>query len=170
MNYFRSKAADNNIEFNCIVAGNLANVVGDCVSVSDFNSILADLIENAIIATKCSNGHHIHAVIRTDKLAIDVYDSGNTFDVNVLANLGLKRITTHKDTGGSGIGLSSIYEFLEKYQASLIIDETKQIDSRFTKKISVCFNGVKEYRLITSRNNEELKIVYHREDVIIEHN
>jgi len=167
LNYFKAKAAENSIEFSCIISGNLTETIGDTISVSDFNSILADLIENALIATKCNNGHHIHVVIIADKPAIEVYDSGIPFDIKVLAGLGLKRITTHKGTG-TGIGLTSIYEFTEKYEATLTIDETTQIDPRFTKKVAISFNSGKEYKLITSRTKEDIKYLYRREDVIIE--
>ena len=165
--YFKAKAAESNIDFTCILSGNLTESVGNSVTESDFNSILADLIENALIATECNNGHHIHVVIIADKPIIEVYDSGTPFDINVLANLGLKRITTHKGTG-TGIGLTSIYEFTEKYDATLTIDETLQTDPRFTKKISICFNSSKAYKIITSREKNDIKILYRREDIIIE--
>lgn len=38
-------------------------------------------------------------------------------------NLGMKRITTHKDSGGTGIGLSSTYGLCKKYNASFVITE-----------------------------------------------
>lgn len=167
LNYFKAKAAESNIDFTCILSGNLTDSVGNSVAESDFNSILADLIENALIATECNNGHHIHVVIIADKPIIEVYDSGTPFDINVLANLGLKRITTHKGTG-TGIGLTSIYEFTEKYDATLTIDETTPTDPRFTKKISICFNSSKAYKIITSREKNDIKILYRREDIIIE--
>lgn len=167
LNYYSAKCATSNIEFTCILSGNLSDSLDKKISATDFNSILADLIENAFIATKCNQGHHIHVVISAINPTIDVYDSGAPFDIKVLANLGLKRITTHKGTG-SGIGLTSIYEFTSKYNARLTIDETAQIDSRFTKKVSISFNTEKEYKLITSRTKEEIKYLYRREDIKIE--
>lgn len=167
LNYMNSKCIDNDIEFNFVLAGKLTDYIGNVIAESDFNSILADLIENAIIATKCNNGHHIYTVITADTLTIDVYDSGALFDINVLANLGLKRITTHKGTG-TGIGLTSIYEFLDKYQAKFVIDETTPDDHRYTKKVSISFNSSKEYRFITQRSKSEIKSLFRREDIIIE--
>lgn len=167
LNYYSAKCATSNIEFTCILSGNLSDSLDKKISATDFNSILADLIENAFIATKCNQGHHIHVVISAINPTIDVYDSGAPFDIKVLANLGLKRITTHKGTG-SGIGLTSIYEFTSKYNARLTIDETAQIDPRFTKKVSISFNTEKEYKLITSRTKEEIKYLYRREDIKIE--
>lgn len=52
-----------------------------------------------------------------------IYDSGIEFELETLKKLGLERITTHKKTGGSGIGFMTTFETLKECKASLIIEE-----------------------------------------------
>lgn len=166
INYMYTKAQDENIEFNFILVGDLSEHIDSTISISDFDSILGDLIENAIIATKFNNGKHVLVIISTSPLSIEVYDSGAPFDIKVLANLGLKRITTHKEFG-SGIGLTSIYEFGYKYNYSLTINEYKIDDPKYTKAVSIEFGNVREYCFITERSYKELKPLLRREDITI---
>lgn len=166
INYMYTKAQDENIEFNFILVGDLSEHIYSTISISDFDSILGDLIENAIIATKFNNGKHVLVIISTSPLSIEVYDSGAPFDIKVLANLGLKRITTHKEFG-SGIGLTSIYEFGYKYNYSLTINEYKIDDPKYTKAVSIEFGNVREYCFITERSYKELKPLLRREDITI---
>ena len=75
-----------------------------------------------------------------DSLKMSVFDSGEPFDDKVKKKLGRLRVTTHKDEGGSGIGMMTTFEILKKYKASFTIDE--QIDNgTYTKKVCVCFDG-----------------------------
>ena len=104
-------------------------------------------------------------------------------------NLGMKRITTHKDNVGTGIGLSSTYGLCKKYSACFEI--TEDIDSEnttffdtnyndsisekvslkditFTKKVSVVFDGKSEYRLLPVGSSHNLQRLAKRVDLIIE--
>lgn len=104
-------------------------------------------------------------------------------------NLGMKRITTHKDSGGTGIGLSSTYGLCKKYNASFVITEdinsenttfndTNSKDSisekvssnviTFTKKVSVIFDDKSEYHLKTNNDFHNLQKLAKRVDLIIE--
>lgn len=101
----------------------------------------------------------------------------------------MKRITTHKDSGGTGIGLSSTYGLCKKYSASFVI--TEDIDSEnttffdtnyndsisekvslkditFTKKVSVVFDGKSEYRLLPVGSSHNLQRLAKHVDLIIE--
>ena len=104
-------------------------------------------------------------------------------------NLGIKRITTHKDSGGTGIGLSSTYNLCKKYNASFVITEdinsenttfsdtnyndsisekASSKDITFTKKVSVVFDGKSEYRLLPVGSSHNLQRLAKRVDLIIE--
>ena len=86
-----------------------------------------------------------------ESFIISVYDSGITFEKKVIDNLGKRRITTHKKTGGSGIGLMTTAQLLRKHNASFVIDENVDSES-YTKKVSVIFDGLSQCRLITATN------------------
>lgn len=191
LNYMMQKCSASDITMNVNIIGNLDTFIGKIIDESDFNTILADLIENAYIATKYNNGKNIHVNINTESKfpALDIYDSGNAFDDNVLMNLGMKRITTHKDNGGTGIGLSSTYGLCKKYNASFVITEDinsenttfKDTNSKnliseksssnvitFTKKVSIIFDDKSEYRLKTNNDFHNLQKLAKRVDLIIE--
>ena len=191
LNYMMQKCSASDITMNVNIIGNLDTFIGKIIDESDFNTILADLIENAFIATKYNNGKNIHVNINTESKfpALDIYDSGNAFDDNVLMNLGMKRITTHKDNGGTGIGLSSTYGLCKKYNASFVITEDinsenttfKDTNSKnliseksssnvitFTKKVSIIFDDKSEYRLKTNNDFHNLQKLAKRVDLIIE--
>lgn len=191
LNYMMQKCSASDITMNVNIIGNLDTFIGKIIDESDFNTILADLIENAFIATKYNNGKNIYININSEVEfpTLDIYDSGNTFDDNVLMNLGMKRITTHKDSGGTGIGLSSTYGLCKKYNASFVITEDinsknttfKDTNSKdliseksssnvitFTKKVSIIFDDKSEYRLKTNNDFHNLQKLAKRVDLIIE--
>lgn len=71
------------------------------------NTLLADLVENAIIAIRSRTSKRILVSISISEghYLIDVFDGGIPFEAETIINLGLKKITTHADSSGSGIGL-----------------------------------------------------------------
>ena len=81
-----------------------------------------------------------------NKPVISVYDSGNNFSKEVIKHLGKRRYTTHKDSGGTGIGLMNTFKLLKEYNASFSIEENIDNPS-YTKIVSIIFdkNGTKTY-------------------------
>ncbi|MDE6868283.1 MAG: hypothetical protein K2J83_03970, partial [Clostridia bacterium] len=73
----------------------------------DLNTMICDLGENAVIATKHTENGKIFIAFEINNgiASISFYDNGPPFDKSVIENMGKKRITTHKNEGGSGIGL-----------------------------------------------------------------
>jgi C4-dicarboxylate-specific signal transduction histidine kinase len=122
------------------LAGSVKCITESGVTKQKLETLLADLIENAIIATSYSTYKRIFVTmgIVDDCLEINIQDSGIPFEVEVLANLGLVKSTTHADTGGSGIGYMTIFEILRKYAASLTITEYIPENYAFTKSIVTC--------------------------------
>ena len=81
---------------------------------------------------------------------IRIYDSGKQFDEKVLAKLGSEIITTRAGSGGSGIGLFTVFGILEKYNASFFLDETSRIFG-FNKFLEITFDNLRSVTLRTSR-------------------
>lgn len=171
LNYMKQKAHEMNIIFETAFSCDMKALVNENISENDLNTLLADLLENALIATKY--GDHRHVLLSVDRIedfyTISIFDSGVPFPKEVLVSLGLKNYTTHKADGGSGIGLVTSYELLKKYGASLAIEEFTQNSGLYTKKLSVVFNRLDQYTLFTYRNREELDFLNSRTDLLVVH-
>ncbi len=120
---------------------------------TDLNTILCDLGENAVIATKSIPNGKICIAIEKDGLSVPsvcFYDNGDKFDKRVIANMGKKRVTTHKAEGGSGIGLLTLFEILNKYNASYCLDERSDYNE-YTKMIKISFDDLHNVNFLTER-------------------
>lgn len=69
-----------------------------------------------------------------------IFDSGKPFDKTVLDTLGKEKITTHKNEGGSGIGLFTAHHILKDNGGTFKI-RNAVFSSRFTKSVEVRFCG-----------------------------
>ena len=65
--------------------------------------------------------------------------------------MGKKRVTTHKGEGGSGIGLMTMFEILNKYKASYRLDESPDKDG-FTKCVKIILDNL---HTVTRGTNEK---------------
>ena len=166
--YMKQKAFNHNINFSFISNSNLKYLIENIINEDDLCTILADLIENAIIATKEQDTKQIllNIDIEDNSYYINIHDSGVPFETNTLLNLGIIRTTTHSSTGGSGIGLMNTFELLKKYSASFIITESTDT-TIFTKTISIYFDNLNQYKIISNRP-EIIAISSARNDIIIE--
>ena len=152
LSYMFRKAAEYQISFDLSLSGSVKYMVENIISELDMRTLLADLIENAIIATKnpARKNIMIHMGITGSCYCIDILDSGIPFTIETLLNLGIKQTTTHTNEGGSGIGLMTAFDIIKKYRASFIIEDFV-INNLFTKKVSVCFDDLEQYRINTMR-------------------
>lgn len=151
-NYMSKKAQGYGISFDLTLSGSVTQFTKQTLAEADLRTLLADLIDNAIIATKKSPNKNIlvHLKCHNNLYSIDIFDSGELFQRETLSNFGLKRTTTHANEGGSGIGLMTIFELIKECNASFIMEELP--DSQlFTKKVCVCFDQLGELRIITPR-------------------
>lgn len=169
LNYMLHRGMADGITFDFSLSGNIVYFTEEIIQESDLLTLLADLLENAMIATKCNHGKQIflHIGVVEGCYTIDVLDSGIPFPKEVLLRLGKKRYTTHKKTGGSGIGMVSTYELAQKYHASLIINETVSSSHLYTKKVSIVFDEKSSYHLISHRDSSELLYLKQRKDLKI---
>lgn len=169
LNYMQQKASEKETDFDVSVTCDMDSFLRKTISEEDLNTLLADLLENAMIAAAHSSSRHVLLSIdKTDSFYhISIFDSGIPFSKEVLVNLGLQQYTTHKEEGGSGIGLVTSYELIRKYNASLIIEEYAQDSGLYTKKVSLIFNRLGQYTLYTCRDSEELEYLKKRKDLLI---
>lgn len=168
LSHMRDRARSLHITYNVTLSADFADAVGQIISEADLTHLLADLIENAIIAAKDSNSRSILVHLGTlyGAPVVEVSDSGKPFDPAVYQDFGLQKHSTHLDAGGSGIGLMDIWELKKKYAASLHIHEYAPDTASYTKKISIVFDKRKHY-LIRTYRPQELLLYRTRTDMYI---
>ena len=139
--YLFIKAINKGVVLDLSVINAFNSLLNNPVSETDINTLILDLGENALYAASNVNTGCILIVLGTENnyFFVSVYDNGDRFDSDVIKNMGSKRITTHKDHGGTGIGLMTTFNILKKYKASFILDETIK-NVKFTKKVEICFD------------------------------
>jgi len=155
----------------------------------DLETLLADLLENAIIATANSQVKRVLVSIGVEggHVALTISDSGVPFEKETLVGLGLQKATTHADEGGSGMGYLTIFKILEKNKASLTITEfTPEYapepaaghasghasghapgSDGHTKSIKVSFDSKHVFRIDTHRA-DELRPLIERKDLLLQ--
>lgn len=136
-------------------------------STDDLTHLLSDLIQNALIATTGCEKRNIRLQFYYYKNnpVIELSDTGIPFEAESLLKFGLEERTTHKDTGGSGIGLMDIWKLKTKYHASIHITEHPS-DAAFCKKITFLLDKKNMY-LVYSNRHEELLQNAARADLLI---
>lgn len=163
------KTSAHNIDFNLIINQDIHYLVNNLITQTDLETLLCDHIKDAIIAIN-SNAEIKGKILVTITMNDDIYeisikDNGVEFEVDTLAKLGLERVTTHKNTGGNGIGFMTTFETLKKSNASLIITEHKT-KTPFSKSITFRFDGLNAF-IINSYRADLLKQSINRNDIVI---
>ncbi len=164
------KAAAHGIDFHLTVSATVDEVIGKYISQTDLQTLLSDHIKDAIIAIgnrpEAGGKILVNLSMHNEDYEIAVYDNGVEFDIDTLSKLGLARVTTHADTGGSGIGFMTTFETLQKAYASLIITEF-ETKTPISKAVSFRFDGKRAF-IIHSYRSEELRKRIQRADLTIE--
>ena len=147
---------------------NLKEKIPEHVNEHDIGHLLSDLCTNAMHAVENMDTKKlaVHLGTLNDFFTVEVEDSGMEFDISVYQDLGLERHTTHKETGGSGIGLMDIWKLKQKYGVTLQIQEYFSPGQNFTKKISLIFDK-KNLFLLYSYRYPHLKTQLSRNDLIL---
>lgn len=148
LKYMLQKSNEQQIDFNLSLSGSVKYLVESIATEQDINTLLADLIENAIIATKKCVPRNIlvHIGIADNCYSIGIFDNGIAFTRETIKDIGLKRTTTHAGEGGSGIGLMTTFEILKKHKASFVIEDIAD-NVLYTKNVSVCFDNLGQFRI-----------------------
>lgn len=159
LEYMKGEAEKDNIKFNLKINGNINYMVEKVIKQSKLETLLGDHIKDAIIAIKSSNNSYRNILVIIGIIEncyeICIYDTGIEFEIETLLKLGLETITTHKDTGGTGIGFMTTFEILKDTKASLIIEEKHPMnDTDYTKAVIIRFDGKNEYKIYSYRADE----------------
>ena len=157
--YMQSECKNNNIDFKLHVDGNIYHMVNKIIDKDKLVTLIGDHLRDAIIAVNLST-NTFRSIIATiglyDKYyEFCVHDTGIEFEIDTLLKLGLEPATTHKDTGGTGIGFITTFETLKETKGSLIIEEKhKMCSNDYTKTLIFRFDGKNEYKIYSYRADE----------------
>lgn len=154
--YMQSECYKSNIEFELHIEGEIYHLVNEIISKNKLETMIGDHIRNAIIAINSSRNKNRSILvilgIKDKCYEFCVYDSGIEFEIETLKKLGIERATTHKETGGSGIGFMTTFETLKECKASLIIEEKHEMrEDDYTKAVKIRFDGKNEYKIQSYR-------------------
>ena len=156
--YMQSECSKNDIIFNLQINDNIHYMINNIIEQDKLVTLIGDHIRDAIIAVSNSENKFksIIAILgRKDNCyEFCVYDTGIEFEIDTLLKLGIEPATTHKDTGGTGIGFMTTFETMKETKASLIISENKPSDEDYTKSIAIRFDNKNEYRICSYRANQ----------------
>ncbi len=169
LEYMKQEAEKDKISFELKIDFDINEILETKIPQNKLETMLADHIRDAIIAINCSENKDRRIKVVLDKednnYQIKFYDTGIEFEIETLSKLGLKRATTHKATGGTGIGFMTTFETLKQCKASLIIEEYS--NQEYTKAVIIKFDNKNEYR-IHSYRAEEIKNKIQDNRIIIE--
>lgn len=169
LEYMKQEAEKDKIDFELNLDFDINEILETKIPQNKLETMIADHIRDAIIAINCSENKERKIKVVLDKednnYQIKFYDTGIEFEIETLSKLGLKRATTHKATGGSGIGFMTTFETLKQCKASLIIEE--YYNQEYTKAVIIKFDNKNEYR-IHSYRAEEIKNKIQDNRIIIE--
>ncbi len=157
--YMQSECIKSKIDFQLQINGNIHYMTNNYISKEKLEILLADLIKNAIIAINYSENTNKSILVRLgiidDIYSLYVYDSGIEFELETLANLGIKPSTTHADNGGTGMGFMNIFDTLNQYKASMVINEYgAPCKDNFTKVIQIKFDKKNEFKIESYRQDK----------------
>lgn len=159
LSYMQAECIKNNINFQLQISGNIHHMINNYIDKSDLEILLADHIKDAIIAVNHVETNNKSILVRIGKIdgsyGVYFYDSGIEFTIDTLIKLGKVPVTTYKGEGGSGMGFMNSFNTLNKYKATLIIEElNKPTNDNFTKILKFIFNKEENFKIISYRNKE----------------
>lgn len=159
LNYMKSECIKNKIKFEVQLNGNIYQMINNHITKEELEILIADHVKNAIIAVNYSNNSNRSILVRIEKIdgqySIYIYDSGIEFEINTLHKLGKIPSTTHKESGGTGMGFMNTFDTLKKHKASITINEYgKPAKDNYTKVIMIVFNKKDEFNIISYRQKE----------------
>lgn len=158
LTYFQNECNNNNIEFICKFDGNINKIINNVITLSQFETLLGDLIRNSIIAINHTSNENRNIMLvfglKNEAYELDIYDSGVNFEIETLLKLGLEKCSTHLNEGGTGIGFITTFETLQNTKSSLIITEMNS--GNYSKCIGIRFDGNSNY-IIDSYRIDSIK-------------
>lgn len=172
--YMQSECIKNNIDFKLRIEGNVYPLINNIIEKDRLVTLIGDHLKDAIIAINFSRNKFKSIIailgIKNNCYEFCICDTGIEFQIETLLKLGLEPVTTHKETGGTGIGFISTFETLKKCNASLIIDEKhEESNNDYTKSVTIKFDGKSQY-IIKSYRADKIKDKAEDDRIIIKRN
>lgn len=91
---------------------------------SDFRRMISNLINNAVDALDGKGSVHLHLSANNDHVKITIQDTGKGMLPELIAKIMNKTVFTEGKKEGHGIGLTQVWETLDKSQGKMHIDST----------------------------------------------
>lgn len=172
--YMQNECNKNNIEFTLKLTCDAYQLINNIIPKNKLEILIGDLIRNSIIAINHSSNEAkaimVILGIKNNIYEFSVYDTGIEFQIDTLLKLGKECATTHKDSGGTGIGFITTFETLKYCNASLIITEFSDKSFNYTKSVTIKFDNKNDYIIETYRLHDFYKKSNIRNDLIIKQN
>lgn len=143
LSYMQKKAAAKGVSLELNFDTTVKELIPNHISQEDGSTLLADLLENAIIASGENSRNKTVCVEFVGDGAspcIRISDTGGPFPEEVKKSWGIQRVTTRAANGGSGIGMMTIFEICKRYHASFLAEDLGS-ETIYTKRVSICFDG-----------------------------
>ncbi len=157
------------INFDVTIQCKPTYILNKVISQTNLQTLLCDHLKDAIIAITSSNIENGNILLSFDMhngiYEIAIKDNGCEFAIDTLQRIGLQAVTTHKDTGGTGMGFLTTFKTLNNCNASLIITEYKS-HKPYSKSIVFRFDNKNCFTINSYRHNELKKQII-RKDVTI---
>lgn len=138
---YGKEAAKKGIQFDLFVKDDMGKALKKQeIQRLDFLRIIGDLLRNAFHAVEKQQDTAGNILLSmgciNGVLAVDIYDNGVHFPVNILNAIGIRGNTD----GGTGHGLADLFEYLEEHKVTFTLTEYDS-DDMFTKGISLIWDG-----------------------------
>ncbi len=162
-------AASKGIRLSANVTAPVTEIIGDSLSLTALQTLISDHVKDAVIAVGSRDdkqGNILLNLARDGRVyTLTVLDNGAPFELHVFDKLGRERVTTHSDSGGSGIGFMQTFSTLRACGCSVVITEFES-GLPFTKSVGFRFDGKGKF-VIKSPRAEQIKNALTREDVLV---
>ena len=153
--YMQEEARKNNINFDLKINASINPLIDKIIPKEKFEILIGDHLKDAIIAVNSSEKSYKSILVILGLVdgiyEFSVYDTGIEFEIDTLLKLGKEQVTTHKETGGSGIGFMTTFETLKQCKGSLIIEEYNPETTSYTKSVTIRFDGKNKYKICSYR-------------------
>ena len=164
LEYMQSESEKYNIKLELQITGNIHHMTNKIIEEKDLETLIADHVKNAIIAINHSKNENKSILVKLGKIeenyGLAIYDTGIEFEKETLENLGKKPSTTHAEEGGTGMGFMNTFDTINKYKASLIINEIgKESETNYTKAIIIKFDQKNEFKIDSYRQQKSTHTV-----------
>ena len=162
LEYMQSESEKQNIKLELQITGNIHHMTNKIIEEKDLETLIADHVKNAIIAINHSKNENKSILVKLGKIeenyGLAIFDTGIEFENETLENLGKKPSTTHAEEGGTGMGFMNTFDTINKYKASLIINEIgKESETNYTKAIIIKFDQKNEFKIDSYRQQKSTR-------------